>query len=202
MYQNLTDPASLVFTEDRFVSLSKVSEILTTSLLRVKEVVAAVRAEQKSLRITCDRFCTKIELVYEDRETILSIAVQDRNPEVQTSTETKLAHLAFLCFPLSLNLPATYLLWPKSDIKIPRQRFIEGLADSFSPHKAAHSPPNQAAVAVAIPSEDDLRDLIRKTAARPDSEAETVNAAQMSKSGGSVLERLSRAARPVFNVLH
>ncbi|MGH1413214.1 MAG: hypothetical protein ACRBB0_06955 [Pelagimonas sp.] len=195
MKRTLATTATLIFTEDRFVSLSKVSEILTTSLLRVKEVVAAVEIAQNSLIITCNRYSAYIEVIYGDRETNLTVCVSERPDDDETSQDAKRAHLAFLVFPLALNLPATFIVWPSSDVRIPRLRFVEGLADSFSPHR--NEPTPQEPKVQDLPDEEDLRDIIRRASgsltganslARPQSQ--------------SMFERMAKAARPVFGNLH
>ncbi|SMX28685.1 hypothetical protein TRP8649_02811 [Pelagimonas phthalicica] len=198
MERNMATTATLTFTEDRFVSLSKLSEILTTALLRVKEVVAAVETEQNKLIITCDRYCTVLDVIYGEKHTQLTVCVLDKPKDAETSRETKLAHLAFLLFPLCLNLPATYLTWPLSDVHIPRQRFVDGLADSFKQHKPEPKP--QPVASDELPDEEDLRDMIRQAShslqANPRSKPEHV------KTPRSVFDRLSQAARPVLSSLH
>ena len=199
MERDMATTATLTFTEDRFVSLSKVSEILTTALLRVKEVVAAVEAGQNTLTITCDRYTACIDLTYTERETVMAVCVLDKPGQAETPRDTKLAHLAFLLFPLSLNLPATFLVWPLSDVHIPRQRFVDGLADCFKVHKPE---PKPAPIADDdLPDEETLRNMIRQAShslqmnPRP-------KPAKPTHAPRSVFDRLADAARPVIGSLH
>ncbi|WP_299932875.1 hypothetical protein [uncultured Pelagimonas sp.] len=196
MQRSLATTATMIFTEDRFVSLSKVAEILTTALLRVKEVVAAVETTQNCVIVTCDHFCAHLEVVYGDRETNLTVCVADRNDALQSDTDTKRAHLAFLLFPLALNLPVTFLVWPSSDVRIPRLRFIEGLADSFSPHKDAITPREKPKD--DLPNEDELRSLIRQASGS----LTGANSLAPPPEPKSMFERLADAARPVLSSLH
>ena len=128
--------------------------------LRVKEVVAAVEIGQNTLGITCDRFSTCIDVSYGEKETVLSVCVLDKSGAAESPRDTKLAHLAFLLFPLSLNLPATYLIWPLSDVQIPRQRFVDGLAECFRPDKP--QPDSTIPTKEALPDEEELRSMIRQ----------------------------------------
>lgn len=213
MQPNPATTATLVFTQDRFVSLAKITEILSTALLRVREVVAAIEQGDSSVTVTCDRFKTKVEVIYHDRETKLAVCVADLADGAETLRDTKRAHLAFLLFPLALNLPATYLLWPSSDVQIPRLRFIEGLADSFSPYRGAtdvkaqnrpqRRPRDQRQN--QRNEEDALKSVLRTASGSLQNRPAVPTAhsgLHLPEPPKTMMARLAKAARPVLSSLH
>lgn len=205
MHSNSTTTASLVFIQDRFVSLSKVAEILSTALLRLREVVAAFEQTDNGLIIRCDRHSTRIDVIYNDRDTRLAVCVTDLANGAETSRDRKRAHLAFLLFPLALNLPASYLLWPSSDVQIPRLRFVEGLADSFSPQRGATNVKAQAKPNKHPAERDIQKTMIRRASTSLQPRLETPTAYSKLRPPApakSMMGRLADAARPVLSSLH
>lgn len=205
MLRHPSTTASLVFTQDRFVSLSKVTEILSTALLRLREVVAAIEQTDTGVIVICDRFSTHVEVTYSDHETRMAVCVTDLEKGPDTHEDAKRAHLAFLLFPLALNLPATYLLWPSSDVHIPRLRFVEGLADSFSPNRNARSVNRNERPQVSLPDADALQSMIQTASSSLQSRPEPPTAYSKRRPPApakTMIERLADAARPVLSSLH
>lgn len=205
MLRNPATTASLVFIQDRFVSLSKVAEILSTALLRLREVVAAIEQTDTGVIVICDRFSTHVELIYSDCDTRIAVCVTDLAKGPVTHEDAKRAHLAFLLFPLALNLPASYLLWPSSDVHIPRLRFVEGLADSFSPNRNATKANRHLRPNVGLPDADTLHAMISTASHGLQSPPEPPTAHSKIRHPAperTMIERLADAARPVFSSLH
>lgn len=205
MQHNPATTASLVFVHDRFVSVSKATEILSTALLRLREVVAAIEQTDSGATVICDRFSTQVEVTYGDRETKMAVCVTDLENSPTTHEDAKRAHLAFLLFPLALNLPATYLLWPSSDVHIPRLRFVEGLADSFSPNRMATNVAGQNRRPEIVHDEGALQTMIRTATSSLQSPPEVPTAhskLRPPEPAKSMIERLADAARPVLSSLH
>lgn len=128
MNATLNTTAKLVFQGERFVSLPKVASILEAHLTEAGH--DSVRQSEASLTGLCVEVREKrflLEMAFEDGETVLSVGIEAPG----AAPATKLADLAAALYPIARQIPAAFVIWAGTDLRIPRQAFVDGLAAQF-----------------------------------------------------------------------
>lgn len=121
-----TVTAKLVFAGEHFVSLPKVADLLNTHLMSLGQT-APTRSEASltGLRITSGQKVFTMDLAFEEGETILTIGLQDAD------APSDMAALAAAVYPIAKTLPAEFVVWADTGVRIPRETFVQGLSVQF-----------------------------------------------------------------------
>ncbi len=130
--------AQVVFHGERFVSLPKVADLATQHLRRNGASHATVtEASLTGLVIETEVLAVTLDLAFVSGETVLTVGLALPDG---TDDAAALADLAALLYPLAQSLPATDVVWAGSDLRIPRDTFLQRLADMFGPRDPDPAP--------------------------------------------------------------
>ena len=121
--------ATLIFETEQFVSLPKVAERLTAKL-RKEDRFEITETSLTSLQLSSDLVDLTLDLAFENQETLLRLSI-DAQPEAMIAAEQIQAQLARLTFVLAQQLPVGFVIWLGTELRIPRERFVEGLQAQF-----------------------------------------------------------------------
>ncbi|MDJ0821535.1 MAG: hypothetical protein QNJ09_06950 [Paracoccaceae bacterium] len=121
--------ATLIFETEQFVSLPKVAERLTTKL-RADDAFEIAETSLTSLKLSSSLATLSLDLAFENQETVLRMSL-DTAPGAQIAPEQLQAQLARLTFVLAQQLPISFVIWLGTDLRIPRERFVDGLSAQF-----------------------------------------------------------------------
>ena len=121
--------ATLIFETEQFVSLPKVAERLTAKL-RKEDCFEIAETSLTSLQLSSELVDLTLDLAFENQETLLRLSI-DAQPGATITTEQMQAQLARLTFVLAQQLPVGFVIWLGTELRIPRETFVEGLQAQF-----------------------------------------------------------------------
>ncbi len=122
-----TASATLIVEETQCISLPHVAEVLCMTL-EASGTSAVCDVDLTTLTVESAGMSLTMRLAFIQDETKLSVTLRDDDA---ASTETVLARLAPLTFALAVQLPVSHVIWADTDLRIPRDTFVKGLADQF-----------------------------------------------------------------------
>lgn len=119
--------AKLIFGGEQFVSLPKVATILQEHFgLLGYQSVSVSEASLTSLKVIADEVCVLLDVAFESRETHLAISADH-----MACANKSMVALAGALYPLAKHLPVAAVIWAGTDLRIPRETFVQGLAGQF-----------------------------------------------------------------------
>ena len=123
-------PARLIFSGEHFVSLPKVATIIEAQLAQLGHGTA----RQTEAALTAMRLATRdtdflLDIAFENGETVLCLTVARHD----CAATDPLAPLAAALYALASQLPARWVVWAGTDLRIPCDSFVAGLAAQFDP---------------------------------------------------------------------
>lgn len=180
--------AKLVFQGERFVSLPKVAAILEAHLTEGgHEDVRQIEASLTGLCVETQEKQILLDMAFEDGETVLSVRIEAPG----TATATNLASLAAAVYPIACQLPVAFVIWAGTDLRIPRQTFVDGLAKQFGKIETK----SDDATSTARPSAEVCQIAPRRVAAQAGARTTRPLAGAASNPVASCLPAVDRAAR-------
>lgn len=117
--------AALIFDRACFVALTKVADMTREALSRPDANVADVSLTALELRDTQVRI--RLDLCFYSDNAVLTVALASLDGSVTPPVE-----LAALVHALASRLPVESVEWADTGLRIPRDRFVEGLASAFA----------------------------------------------------------------------
>lgn len=116
--------AVLIFDHSCFIALTTVAGLVREALSRPEAEVSDVSLTSMELRAGVSRI--RLDLTFLSKETLLNVAL-DRIDDSEPSD----VELAKIVYALAQHLPMRSVEWGDTGVRIPRDRFVGGLAHSF-----------------------------------------------------------------------